>query len=184
MREGEVFHGFVVGENSCLTQTAMKILMTILLLTLSFSLFAQHKLAGRYRDYFGSRIQLNGDNTFKYTWNFDMMGSWTKGTWTLAGDTVYLQMVPTYDTLIKTNSSGILSDTLILSTDEVSECFTQREFDAMLFSGGGQNRMDYPGKLVFKKGRLYKIQNGKLLRKKQKSWTSKKWHPWFFKSDE
>lgn len=165
--------------------TIMKLLTTILLLTLSFDLFAQDKIFGRYRDYFGSRIQLNEDNTFKYTWNFDMSASWTKGTWTLRGDTVYIYMVPTYDTLSQTTSNDILSDTLILSTDEVPERFTQTQFAAMLLSSGGQNRMPYPDKLLFKKGRLYKIQNGKLVMKKQKGlWTSKKWDPWFFKSED
>ncbi|TKK64864.1 hypothetical protein FC093_21670 [Ilyomonas limi] len=163
----------------------MKILTIIFLLTLSLSLFGQDKIVGRYRDYFGSHILLNADRTFKYTWNFDMSASWTKGTWRLTGDTVYFEMVPTFDTLSQTNSSGILSDTLILSTDEIPERFTQTEFAAMLLSSGGQNRMNYPDKLFFKKGRLYKIQNGKLVTKKQKGfWTSKKWDPWFFKSDD
>jgi hypothetical protein len=44
--------------------------------------------------------------------------------------------------------------------------------------------MNYPERLVVKKGRLYKVQNGKLVNKKQKGfWTGKKWDPWFFKSD-
>ena len=163
----------------------MKILTLILLLTLSFDLFGQDKIVGRYRDYFGSRIQLNSDKTFKYTWNFDMSASWTKGTWTLIGDTIYFHMVPTFDTLSQTKTNGITSDTLILSTDEIAERFTQTEFAAMLLSSGGQNQMTYPEKLVFKKGRLYKILNGKLVVKKQKGfWTGKKWDPWFFKSDD
>src|SRR5215203_4617906 len=131
----------------------MKILIIPLLLILSSGSFSQDKVAGRYRDYFGSRIQLNADNTFKYTWNFDMSASWTKGTWTSMNDTIYFHMVPTYDTLSQTNSRRILSDTLILSTNEIPEHFTQTEFAAMLLSGGGQNRMNYPGKLLFKKGR-------------------------------
>jgi hypothetical protein len=163
----------------------MKPLTIIFLLSLSLSLTAQDRIIGRYRDYFGSRILLNSDNSFKYTWNFDMSASWTKGTWTLTGDTVYFHMVPTFDTLSQTNSNGIPSDTLILSTDEIPERFTQTQFSAMLLSSGGQNRMTYPDKLLFKKGRLYKIQNGKLVVKKQKGfWTGKKWDPWFFKSDD
>jgi hypothetical protein len=163
----------------------MRILTITLLLTLPFNLLAQDKIVGRYRDYFGSRILLNAEGTFKYTWNFDMAASWTKGIWKLEGDTVFFNMVPTYDTLSQTNSIGNHSDTLILSTDEVPERFTQTEFAAMLLSSGGQNRMNYPEKLLFKKGRLYKIQEGKLVTKKQKGfWTSKKRDPWFFKSDD
>ena len=162
----------------------MKILIIAILLSISFSLFAQKIMAGRYRDYFGSRIELNVDSTFKYTWNFDLSASWTKGTWTLVGDTVYFQMIPTYDTLSQTNANGSTSDTLILSADEISERFTQTQFVATLLSSGGQNRRNYPDKLFFRKGRLYEIQNGKLVTKKQKGFlTTQKWDPWFFKSD-
>jgi hypothetical protein len=163
----------------------MRILIITLLLTLPLNLFAQDKIAGRYRDYFGSRILLNSDKTFKYTWNFDMSASWTKGTWTLISDTVYFHMVPTYDTLYQKNTIGNTYDSLILSTDETPERFTQTQLLAMGLSSGGQNRMNYPGKLLFRRGRLYKIQDGKLVTKKQKGfWTRKKWSPWFFKSDD
>jgi hypothetical protein len=162
----------------------MKILTITLLLTLPIALFAQDKIVGRYRDYFGSRLQLNADNIFKYTWHFDMVGSWTKGTWALKGDTVYFYMVPTYDTLKVATVSNMAIDSLILSTDEIPERFTQEQYAAMLLSSGGQNRMDYPDKLLFRKGRLYKIQNRRLVMKKQKGmWSSKKWDPWYFKSD-
>ena len=159
--------------------------MITILLSISLSLFAQKNLVGHYRDYFGSSIQLNLDNTFKYTWNFDLSASWTKGTWTLVGDTVYFKMVPTHDTLSQTNANGSTYDTLILSVDETPERFTQTQFISTLLSSGGQNRMNYPDKLLFRKGRLYNIQNGKLVKKKQRSyWTNKKWDLWFFKSDD
>ena len=163
----------------------MKFLTITLLLTLSFDLLAQNKIVGHYRDYFGSRIQLNADNTFRYTWNFDMSGSWTKGTWTLNGDTVYFHMVPTYDTLMQTSTSGITSDTFILSTDEISERITQEQYAGMGLSSGGQNRTSYPEKLFFKRQKLYEVKNGKLVKKKIKGfWTKKKWSPWFFKSED
>jgi hypothetical protein len=112
----------------------------------------------------------------------------TKGTWTLTDDTVYFQMVPIYDTLSQTNVNDIISDTLILSTDRIPERFTQKEFAAMLLSSGGQNRMAYPDKLLFRKGRLYKMQDGKLVLKKRRGFWSgkkgKKWVPWYFKTEE
>jgi len=166
----------------------MKIFTIIFLLTVCLTSSAQENVVGKYRDHFGNRIQLNIDSTFEYTWSFDMSASWTKGTWTLRGDTVYFHMVPTYDTLTQTNVNGIISDTLILSTDKIPERFTQKEFAAMLLSSGGQNRMDYPDKLLFRKGRLYKIQNGKIVLKKRRGFWSgkkqKKWVPWYFKIDE
>ena len=166
------------------------------MLTISLDLFAQDKILGRYRDYFGSRILLNADNTFKYTWNFDMSSSWTNGTWTVMNDTVFFHMVPIYDTVRQTNKYGIVIDTLLLSFDELSERLTQTQVPGDVsvsngqiiyapLSAGGQNKIDYPDKLVSKKGRLYRIKNGKLIIKKQTGfWTSKKQDPWFFKSDD
>jgi len=162
----------------------MKILSITFLLVLPFALFAQDKIIGRYRDYFGNRVQLNADNTFLYTWNFDMAASWTKGTWLLINDTVFFHMVPIYDTLSHPSSNNSIVDTLVLSDDEKPERITPLQNAAIALSSGGQNRMTYPNKLLFRKGRLYKIENGSLVIKKQKGfWTGKKWDPWFFKSD-
>ena len=163
----------------------MKILTTFFILTLPLNLFAQHNVVGRYRDYFGNGIQINADNTFKYTWNFDLSASWTKGTWQLKGDTIYFHMVPVYDTVSFLKGSGATVDTLILSDDEVSGRISREQSVPTALSSGGQNRMAHPEKLVFKKGRLFKVANGKLITKKQKGILSgKKWDPWFFKSDD
>ena len=114
-----------------------------------------------------------------------MSSSWTKGIWTLQNDTVFFYMVPTYDTLSQVNSNNLTLDTLILSDDEISERITTVQNAGIALSSGGQNRMTYPDKLLVKKGRLYKIQNGSVVVKKQKGfWTSKKWHPWYFMSDD
>ena len=163
----------------------MKILTTIFLLTLSFSLFAQDKIVGHYRDYFGSRIQINTDNTFKYTWHFDLSGSWTKGTWSLKNDTIYFHMIPTYDTISYKNNDGTSADKIILSVDETPERLTPDQFAGLGLSSGGQNIQPYPEKLFFKRQKLYNIKNGKLVKKKIKGfWTKKKWRPWFFKSED
>ncbi|MCX6318582.1 MAG: hypothetical protein NTW29_14915 [Bacteroidetes bacterium] len=147
----------------------------------STNVTAQSNITGQYRDYFGSRLLLNADSTFTYTWHFDMLSSWTKGTWTVAGDTVFFHMIPIYDTVSQTNSGGNPSDTLILSTDEVPERLTQSKYTGTFLSAGGQNRTAHPAKLLIRKGRLYKIKDGKLLVKKQKGFsTKKKWPPWFF----
>ena len=163
----------------------MKILTIIFLSSLSLCLTAQDKVVGCYKDYFGNQIQLNADNTFKYTWNFDLSASWTKGTWTMQKDTVYFHMVPTYDTLSHINSNNLTVDTLILSDNEIGERITLIKSAGIALSSGGQNRTPYPDKLLVKKDRLYKIQNGSVVLKKQKGfWTSKKWDPWYFKSDD
>ena len=154
------------------------------MLTFSFKLFSQNKIAGYYEDYFGNSIFLNSDSSFKYNWNFDLASSWSKGTWSYKNDTIYFHVTPVYDTLKLIKENNLFKDTLVLSQDENSGRLTQGQFIGVLLSGGGQNRKPSPDKLLFKKGRLYEIVNGKLLRKKRKGfWSNKKWYPWYFKSD-
>lgn len=64
----------------------MKIIGIIAFITLSTTLHAQEDVAGRYLDYFGNRIELRADSTFKYT----DKPSWWEGTWKMNKDTVFL----------------------------------------------------------------------------------------------
>ncbi|MRX46105.1 hypothetical protein [Pedobacter puniceum] len=94
-------------------------------------------------------------------------------------------MIPTYDTIQNKSSNGKIFDTLILSSDEIPERIAPEQSVATVLSSGGQNRMAHPEKLVYKKGRLYNVVNGKLVTKKQKGILSnKKWNPWYFRSDD
>lgn len=163
----------------------MKILIIVFVLIESFTASAQKNVAGDYQDYFGNSIQLNLDSTFEYTWHFDMSVSWTKGVWIMKGDTVYFYMTPVYDTITQTSMNGNTLDTLILSIDETPDRVVKHDFDPAVLSSGGQNIMGYPKRLLFRKGRLYKIQKGKLVFKKRRPFWSgrkeKKRVPWFFK---
>ena len=162
----------------------MRILTTIFLLTLPFTLFAQHKIVGHYRDHFSSRIQLNNDKTFKYTWHLDLSASWTKGIWTINNDTVYFHVITTFDTISYKNKNGLITDTLIISTDEIPERLTQEQYAGQGLSSGGQNRTPSPDKLFYKRQKLFGIKDGKLTTEKIRGFsTKKKWSPWFFKSD-
>jgi hypothetical protein len=163
----------------------MKTLIIAFLLSIPFCLFAQDKIAGNYRDHFSSRIQLNSDSTFKFTFRFDLLGSWTKGTWRLQDDTVYFDMVLAYDTISYRKSNNLTNDSLILSIDEIPERLTPEQYTAMGLYSSGQNLIPHPNKLVCKNGRLYRVKNGKLVVKKEKSFgIGKKWAPWFFKIDD
>lgn len=163
----------------------MNILTILFCFIVSFKLFAQDKIVGSYRDYFGSHIQLNADSTFKYIWHFDLLGSWTKGTWFIKKDTVYFHMIPTYDTLSYYTPEGLTVDSLILSTDEKAERFTQEQYAGIGLSSGGQNRMPYPEKMFYKHERLYNIKNQKLAKKKLRGfWSKRKYIPWYFKNEE
>ncbi len=165
--------------------TAMKLLTLILLLVISFTLFAQGKMPGNYRDHFSSRIQINADGTYLYTWSFDLSYSWTKGTWTVTNDTIYFQRIATYDTISYTKNDGIPADKLVLSVDKISERLTPEQYAGMGLSSGGQSIKQSPIKLFYKRHRLYNIKDGKLVKQKLEGfWSRKKWNPWFFKSND
>lgn len=58
--------------------------------------------------------------------------------------------------------------------DVILERFMETELSATLLLSDGQNGMNYPDKLLFIKGKLYKFQEGKLVTKKQKDFCTKK----------
>lgn len=163
----------------------MKIFLLLILLALSTSLPAQDGIPGRYRDYFGSRLYLHADSTFEYTRNLHLSSSWTKGRWKLTNKVICLEMIPIWDTLTVAEPGKLPTDSLVLSEDDMPERISLSEHTGMLLSSGGQNRFPYPRKLLWKKGRLYKIENGKVIYRKQKGFsTKKKWATWYFKSDD
>jgi hypothetical protein len=93
-------------------------------------------------------------------------------------DTVYFTMIPVYDTLSHAVKNGEIRDSLILSVNEIPERIT---VDLQGLSSGGQNIEPYPTKLLYRKNRLYEIDNlGKLNKKWRRGfWSKKKWPPWF-----
>lgn len=163
----------------------MKLFATLLSLALTLEGFTQCDVVGNYRDNFGGRLQLNADNTFKFTWHFDLASSWTNGNWLAKGDTIYLKIVLTYDTLRMSKQDGKVNDTLILSSNNIPERLSPEQAAATFLSSDGQNQVEPPTRLVYQQGRLYKIVNGKLLTKKQRgNWSWIEYDPWFFKTDD
>ncbi|HEV3252626.1 MAG TPA: hypothetical protein VGZ71_16820 [Puia sp.] len=142
------------------------------------SLNAQSIVAGHYRNYFGGSVNIAPDSTFKYSWHFDLQGSWTKGRWRMTKDTVYFTMIPVYDTISHTIKNGEIGDSLVLSVDEIPERIT---LNLNALYSGGQNIQPYPTKLLYRKNRLYEIDKlGKLNKKWRRGfWSKKKWPPWF-----
>ena len=82
----------------------------------------------------------------------------------MTGDTIYLTMVPIYDTLSYITKNGMNADSLILSVDEKAGRITIQE--TILLYSGGQNRESCPAKLVYRKNRLYGIDKQGRLDKK------------------
>ena len=167
----------------------MKYLLTIFFLCFGSTLKAQVEkdhLIGKYQDYFGDRIEIKADSTFRYSWQFDLAASWSKGIWKIKNDTVYFKTIPVYDTLRYKNNQGKFVDSLVLSDLEKPKLIFTPNIDEML-SSGGQNREQCPLKLFLKDERLYGItEYGKLVTKKVRGFwdPSKKWDPWYFKEIE
>jgi len=158
----------------------MRLLIIILYSAFSLTVNGQNDIVGKYHNYSGENIELKADSTFKYEWHFDMMASWNSGTWTTYKDTIYLTMVYVYDTLKYLNKSGQQLDSFILSVDDKPSQTNLAE-TALVYSGS-QDGHPCPDKLFFSKARLFGLRDGKLYKRKVKSfWTSKKFDPWFVK---
>ncbi|HVU57551.1 MAG TPA: hypothetical protein VHD83_20955 [Puia sp.] len=158
----------------------MKALLTLYFIIAYAHLNAQSEVAGHYRNYFGESMNIRTDSTFKYSWHFDLQGSWTNGEWRKTKDTIYFTMIPVYDTVRQTLKNGEIRDSLILSIDEKPERIT---VDLNVLYSGGQNIQPYPTKLLYRKNRLYEIdKNGKPYTKWRRGfWNKKKWPPWFIR---
>jgi hypothetical protein len=164
-----------VGRKFKTDQTNMKAFMIItILLLINFTSFAQLEITGGYSDYFGNYVKLDSSNTFEYSWHGGMSSSWTVGTWTRNGDTIFFHKSFIYDTIRLSNTDGSFKDRLVLSENRTTERVSSFNMSP------DQNRIASPDKLFFKKGRLYKIQDGKLLKRKQTRW-NKKYDPWYIK---
>lgn len=71
----------------------MKYITLSVLMFLSSNLFAQNNIIGHYKNHFGNRIKINSDFTYNYTYYFDLISSWTNGTWSVKKDTIYLKPI-------------------------------------------------------------------------------------------
>jgi hypothetical protein len=165
-----------------------KILYLILFLIADvFSAFGQNNICGEYHNHFSSRLILNLDSTYNYTWRFDLAYSWSNGKWVLKNDTLYLKCIPIYDTANYNDSIGNFKpsygDSLILSIDDKSERISSGTAILTFISSGGQNRSPNPNKLFFRRNKLYEIKsNGHLDRKRIKGfWTRRKHATYYIK---
>ena len=156
----------------------MKISITIFLVIFFSNLCAQNGVVGHYRNYFGGDLYIESDSTFKYTWHFDLVGSWSQGKWTRTKDTLYFVMIPVYDSVMFYLDGGRTVDSLVLSDDEKPE---RINLNMNALPARRQNMEPYPAKMVFKQNRLYEInKKGKLVKKQIHGFGSKKkWPPWF-----
>ena len=169
--------------HNLISRLSMKIVLSIFLWVTGCQLNAQGKVVGYYRNYFGGNLDLYADSTFHYFWRFDLMGSWTNGIWKTNNDTIYLAMIPVYDTLTYLNKNNKFTDSLLLALDEKPRRISMEEAakEAIILYSGHQNMEPYPTRLLYRKNRLYQIDNNQKLSKKwEKGFsTGKKFPPWF-----
>jgi hypothetical protein len=162
----------------------MKILLSLFFFICCIRSTAQSKIVGHYQDYSGCALDIYPDSTFYFSWHFDLQASWTKGVWKYSKDTVHLKMIPIYDTATYGTKENRTFDSLILSLDTIPERIAPPA-DSILYSGG-QNIYPYPTKLLFRKNRLYYIDDrGRLRVKWQRGFWSgrhgKRFPPWLVK---
>jgi len=169
-----------------------------ILFILSFLLSLQASpqvISGKYYNYSGCKLDLLTDSSYFFSYHFDLSSSWSIGKWTISKDTLLLKNIPIYDTLIVTDTTWTLpaakvfsvkrSEELVLSTDEKSGKISLTESIMNSISGGGQNRMLPPSKLIIKKGKLYQLnKNGRLDRKKVEDLFSKKKYKTYYKKEQ
>jgi hypothetical protein len=159
----------------------MKIALRIALMTLPLYSSGQETIIGFFRGSFGHHLKINKDSSFHFRWLFDTQESWSQGVWTKVGDTIYLTVIPKYDTLKKFTQSGIAVDTLVLAT--YSRPMTAIE--VALSNNATQNREMPPAALFYRKGRLYLVENSQIDRSKRKGfWTDKRFPTWYIRSKE
>jgi hypothetical protein len=159
----------------------MKKALRLALIALPLYSSGQQVLSGVYQDAFGSQLQINEDSTFHFRWLVDTQESWSMGVWTKAGDTIYLRVIPKYDTLKKVGQSSMATDSLVLA--KYNRPMTATE--VALSNDMTQNRVMPPAALFYRKNRLYLIKNGQLDRSKQKDfWTKKSFPTWYVRSKE
>jgi len=155
----------------------MRAASILILLFFFHAAFAQ-ELVGKYRDHFGYSLQLNEDSTFRFDWKFDLIREWATGKWTSSGHLINFEFRAIYDTLIRPGRP----DTLVLSSDEISNKINSNQFLLSIISSGGQRIDGFNDKLFQKGRRLFPMKdNGKLNRKRHQGiWPQKKW-PWGYK---
>lgn len=161
----------------------MKRLSALALLVCFTITKAQKKVFGKYKNEFGETLILNSDQTFEYSWRFDLASSWNIGTWEIEkGKYIYLIINEIKDTLKTQNRIE-----LVLSSDKISNAITNQEQAINLISGGGQSRNLPPEKLLIKNQKLFPYSKvGEVKNKKLRSLMNKNTFakPWFEKKTE
>lgn len=127
-------------------------------------------------------MSFNNDSTFLFQWRFDMSGRWTEGRWSYTRDTIYLLKIAVLDTLVVNGQNGSVYGSLILSSDNKKERYTEQQFLANGLSTSQQNLRYFPDTLFMKRSKLFEIHNGRRVIKRVRGiMTDKRWKKSYFK---
>lgn len=180
----------------------MKIAILVAFLLSFIRTSAQDRISGSYYDHFGNKLHLNRDSTFLHEFHFDLVYSWASGKYSVRNDTVYLIVIPVFDTIRYNNTTtNLITDSLILSTDQNSNIgfdsadtydngIRKRIYIADIKS---QNTFPIPDRLLYRKQKLLFIKDdGKISRGRmspiwpvrRKLGGYKKFHTWYIKRHE
>jgi hypothetical protein len=157
----------------------MKINIAILILL--FGIISQSEIIGKYKR-FGDNITLNSDYTYEYNYYFDTYSGWSKGSWKIKKDTIYLQPILIYDTLRIAGEK----DSILLSSTKKPNLIVAANVDNIFWpESSGEQTDNILKKLYLKDGKLFEVnKNGKLKVEKLRNWMSIKeqfYNPWFEK---
>ncbi len=111
-----------------------------------------------------------------------MSGRWTEGRWSYTRDTIYLLKIAVLDTLVVNGQNGSVYGSLILSSDNKKERYTEQQFLANGLSTSQQNLRYFPDTLFMKRSKLFEIHNGRRVIKRVRGiMTDKRWKKSYFK---
>jgi hypothetical protein len=74
-------------------------------------------------------------------------------------DTIYLIMIPIFDTLTYQSDNNKIIDSLVISYFPTPRRISMGEYTISLIASGGQTVKDYPHKLYFHHNRLYEFDS-------------------------
>ena len=104
------------------------------------------------------------------------MASWTNGKWEYENDTLTLEPIFVYDTLVLIDENrNFVKDSIVLSIDSKSQKISYTEYAQTQLISTKQNQIIPPSKLFYKKSKLIGVkENGKLIKKKVRGFSTKK----------
>ena len=131
---------------------------------ISSTCIAQNKISGTYGDirFSNASLNLSEDSTFTYSRKWHMGGDKSNGHYLIKGDSIFLKFRP-----LRVDTGYIEGKPTII------------------FNSEALGAIDRPDTLVYKKDKLYRIENGRIINKTERQQANfiktKGWRKWYRK---